>query len=174
MMSQTFYKFFLIVSISCLSFFTPANAIKFHPFYVSVTEMNYNEQSKSFEISCKMFAEDIEDVLKQNYKTAVDLGNDKLQPQNNNLLNDYMLKHLSFNINSKIVNFKFVGFEKEKESVYCYLELLNVPSVKKISVTNSILYDFKREQINILHVLVKGKRESTKIDYPQNQANFNF
>jgi hypothetical protein len=121
-----------------------------------------------------MFAEDIEDVLKQNYKTAVDLGNDKLQPQNNNLLNDYMLKHLSFNINSKIVNFKFVGFEKEKESVYCYLELLNVPSVKKISVTNSILYDFKREQINILHVLVKGKRESTKIDYPQNQANFNF
>ncbi|GEO08058.1 hypothetical protein SAE01_05540 [Segetibacter aerophilus] len=136
--------------------------------------MNYNEKSKSFEVSCKMFAEDIEEVLKQNYKTAVDLGNDKLQSQNNNLMNDYLAKHISFNINSKALNFKFVGFEKEKESVYCYLEVVNVPAIKKLSVTNSILYDFKKEQINIIHVLVNGKRESTKIDYPQNQANFNF
>jgi hypothetical protein len=67
-----------------------------------------------------------------------------------------------------------VGFEKEKESVYCYLEVANVPSLKKISISNSILYDFKKEQINIIHVMVDGKRQSVKIDYPQNLANFSF
>ena len=155
-------------------FFTSANAYAFHPFYVSVTEMNYNAKTKSFEVSCKMFAEDIENVLKQNYKINVDLSNDKLVSQNNNLVNDYMLKHLAFTIDSKPVTFKFVGFEKDKESVYCYLEVLNVPAIKKIAITNSILYDFKKEQLNIIHVMVNGKRESTKVDYPQSQASFSF
>jgi hypothetical protein len=173
-MHSIVHKFLLFVSLSMVLFLTSANTYKFHPFYVSVTEMNYNEKSQSFEISCKMFAEDIEDVLKQNYKTAIDLSNNKLQSQNNRLMNDYMTKHISFNINAKPLNFKFLGFEKDKESIYCYLEVLNVPAIKKLSVTNSILQDFKKEQINIIHVLVNGKRESTKIDYPQNQANFSF
>lgn len=173
-MASHFYKasvlFFVCVTLS----FSPVNAYKFHPFYVSVTEMNYNAKNASFEISCKMFAEDIEDVLKQNYKTTIDLSSDRMLAQNNRLMNDYMLKHLSFNIDYRPVNFRFVGFEKEKESVYCYLELLNIPAVKKLGVNNSILYDFKKEQINIIHVMMNGKRESTKIDYPKNQASFTF
>jgi hypothetical protein len=84
------------------------------------------------------------------------------------------MKHISFNVDAKPVPFRYVGYEKDKESVYCYLELLNVPAIKKLVVTNTILYDFKKEQINIVHVMVNGKRESTKIDYPQNQANFSF
>jgi len=144
----------LIFALNAAPFTATANAGKFHP--------------------CKMFAEDIENVLKLNYKANVDLSNDKMQGQNNNLINDYMVKHLNFNIDSKPVSFRFVGFEKEKESVYCYLEVLNVPSIKKLSVTDSILYDFKNEQINIIHVMVNGKRQSTKVDYPQNQASFSF
>jgi hypothetical protein len=136
--------------------------------------MTYNAKTKSIEISCKMFAEDIEDVLKQNYKIKVDLSNDKQQAQNNNLMNDYIVKHFSINIDSKPANFKFVGFEKDKESVYCYLEVVNVPAIKKLSVTNSILYDFNKEQMNIIHVINNGNRESTKLDYPKNQASFSF
>jgi hypothetical protein len=136
--------------------------------------MTYNAKTKSIEISCKMFAEDVEDVLKQNYKIKVDLSNDKQQAQNNNLMNDYIVKHFSINIDSKPANFKFVGFEKDKESVYCYLEVVNVPAIKKLSVTNSILYDFNKEQMNIIHVINNGNRESTKLDYPKNQASFSF
>ena len=173
-MPSLIYKLLTISIFVIAPFSTPVKAYKFHPFYVSVTEMNYDGKTKSFEVSCKMFAEDIEDVLKQNYKTNIDLSNDKMQARNNNLMNDYMVKHLAFNIDSKPTGFKFVGFEKDKESVYCYLEVLNVPAVKKLAVTNSILYDFKKEQINIIHVMFNGKRESTKIDYPQNQASFSF
>lgn len=173
-MPSALYKSFLVFCFIIVSFNFSANAYKFHPFYVSVTEMTYNAKTKSFEISCKMFAEDIENVLRQNYKTAVDLSNDKLQSQNNHFLNDYLIKHLSLNIDSKPVNYKFVGSEKEKESVYCYLEVVNVPAVKKMTVNNSILYDFKKEEINIVHVIINGNRQSNKLDYPQNQLNFTY
>ncbi|HEX8461356.1 MAG TPA: DUF6702 family protein, partial [Segetibacter sp.] len=103
---KSFFIFFLCIALFC----TSANADFFHPFYVSVTEMTYNGKTKSIEISCKMFAEDIEAVLKQNYKTVVDLQNDKQQLQNNKLVNDYMIKHFALNIDNKPVTFKFVGF----------------------------------------------------------------
>lgn len=173
-MKQFVFKACLFSILHIALFITSANAFKFHPFYVSVTEMNYNAKTKSIEISCKLFAEDLENVLKQNNKTPVDLTNEKLQSQNNYFINDYLVKHLAININSKPVKFKFVGFEKEKESVYCYLEIVHVTAIKKLVVTNSILYDFKKEQINIMHVLVNGRRESSKVDNPQSQASFSF
>lgn len=173
-MKATIYKKLLLLLLTVCLFGIPASVYAFHPFYVSVTEMSLNPTTKSLEISCKMFAEDIEDILKQNYKVAVDLSNDKMQVQNNKLINDYILKHFSINIDSKRATLKFVGFEKENESIYCYFEVVNVPALKMLAVSNSILQDYKQEQINIMHVVVNGNRKSTKLDYPASQASFSF
>lgn len=167
---KSIFIILLIICLNCAS----AHAYTFHPFYISVTEMLLNSKTKSLEISCKLFAEDFEDILKQNYKIPVDLGNDKMQAQNNKLTNDYILKHLSINIDFKTAALHFVGFEKENESVYCYFEVMNVPAIQKMTVNNTILQDYKQEQINIMHVIVNGDRKSTKLDYPSNQASFNF
>ncbi|MBD0279981.1 MAG: hypothetical protein ICV81_18740, partial [Flavisolibacter sp.] len=120
------------------------------------------------------FAEDMEDILKKNYKTAVDLGNTNQQAQNNKLINDYITHHLNLSTDGKQAPLSYVGFEKEAESVYCYFEVRNTPSVKKIDVVNSILQDFSDKQINIIHVIVGGNRKSYKLDYPQKQVSFSF
>lgn len=173
-MTQILYKSLFIILSNIGLFFTPVNVFASHPFYVSVTEMQYNAKTASLEISCKMFAEDFEDVLKQTYKTSVNLGNDKLQVQNNKWINDYILKHFSLTIDSKVAVLKFVGFEKEKESAYCYFEVLNVPAIKRMTVNNTILYDYKQEQINIMHIIVNGNRKSTKLNFPANEVSFIF
>lgn len=173
-MKSVINKSILVIFLNIYLLIIPAPVYAFHPFYISVTEMLLNSKTKSLEISCKMFAEDIEDALKQNYKTSVDLGNDKLQAQNNKLINDYILKHLSINIDSKAAVLKFVGFEKESESIYCYFEVVNVPAIRKLIVNDAILQDYKQEQINIIHVIIDGNRKSTKLDFPSNQASFSF
>ena len=138
-----------------LSFLAPANhpssgaANKApHPFYVSVTEISHNPAEKSLEISCKFFAEDLEQILEKDYKTHLDI--------------------------SKPVGLKYVGYEKDKESAYAYFEVGNVASVKSIGAVNSLLHDFIDQQINIMHVTVGGKRQSTKLDYPDTKASFSF
>ena len=173
-MKARLYRSALVIFLVTYLFFNPVHVYAYHPFYVSVTEMSLNSKTKSLEISCKMFAEDIEDVLKQNYKVPVDLGNGKMQAQNNKLINDYVLKHLAINIDARTAALKFVGFEKDNESVYCYYEVMNVPAIQKIKVNNTILQDYKQEQINIMHVIVNGNRKSTKLDYPSNEAVFTF
>jgi hypothetical protein len=147
---------------------------KFHPFYVSVTEINHNAKDKALEISCKIFADDMEAVLKQNYKSKVDLVNPQQQEHNNKLIADYIAKHLEFIADGKPVKLSYVGFEKESESVYCYFEVPNLPTLKKLDVNNTILQDFNNTQINIMHVIVNGNRKSYKLDYPNKLASFAF
>jgi hypothetical protein len=174
-MKATAFKSFLLAIIT-FSLFTlkPTLIYARHPFYVSVTEIKHVAKTRLLEISCKMFAEDMQDVLKQNYKTAVDFDNNKLQAQNNKLISDYILKRLTLNIDGKAAALKYVGFEKENESVFCYFEVDNIPPPAKVVVTNSILQDFKPEQINIIHMIVNGNRKSTKLAFPEKQASFTF
>lgn len=145
-----------------------------HPFYVSVTEINHNSKEKSLEISCKIFADDMEATLQQNYKTQVDLSAEKQQAQVNGFIKDYIIKHLKLVADGKGIALQYIGFEKDSEAVYCYFEGVNVAAVKKLDVSNNILQDYTDKQINIVHVIVNGQRQSTKLDAAQVQASFSF
>lgn len=144
-----------------------------HPFYVSVTEINHNAGEKTLEISCKMFAEDVEEVASKNFKTPIDLSA-AAQEKAGRFIDKYMRQHLQLQADGKPVSLKFIGFEKEAEAVYCYFEGGGVGTVKKLSLTNSVLQDFSTDQINIVHVTVAGNRKSTRLNYPDKAATFVF
>lgn len=150
------------------------NTKALHPFYVSITEVQHNASENSLEVSCKIFTDDLEQVLKQNFKTPVDLSNTAQHERSGTYINTYIQKHLQLQVNGKTVPLKYLGYEIEKESVYCYFEGAGVASVKKLDVLNSLLHDAHAEQINIMHVLVNGSRKSTKLDNPARNASFQF
>lgn len=180
-MAVLLHKWFLILGLGLLaphfsnrSFSNESPAGWAHPFYVSVTEVAHNNKDKSLEVSCKIFVDDMEAALKQKYNIPIDLSNEKQQEQHNKLIADYISKHLLLAADGKAVKLNYVGFEKESESVFCYFEAANVPSLKKLDITNSILQDYTEKQINIMHITVNGNRKSYKLDYPDKQASFTF
>jgi hypothetical protein len=145
-----------------------------HPFHVSVVELNHNATDKTFEISCKIFTDDFEKVLAQNYKTKVDLINPSNRKAMDSLVKKYVLAHLSVTADGKPVTLTYLGFEHDKEAVFSYIQADNIPSVRKIDLTNRIMHDLFTDQINIMHITVAGKRKSTKLDYPAVQASLDF
>ena len=145
-----------------------------HPFYVGVVEVNHNKAGAALDISCKLFAEDAQTVLEQQYKTKVDFGQPEQKATIDRLLNDYVHKHLALQADKKPLNLHYVGFEREAESLYCYFEAEGVPVVKNLDFNNSLLYDFTDQQINIMHVMIGGVRKSFKLDYPNTGASFSF
>lgn len=146
----------------------------FHPFYVSVTEINLNAAEKTLEISCRFFTDDFENVLGKANKTKLDLSSDKDKASFDKYIPAYINSHLTLVAEGKPVKLAYVGFEKEKESVYCYFEVSNIASVSKLDIVNNLLYDLTTEQINIMHVTVGGKRQSSKLNYPDVKAAYQF
>ncbi len=145
-----------------------------HPFYVSVTEVTQNKTDGTLEISCKFFADDFEETLRTAYKSKLDINSEKDRAAFDRLIPDYIAKHLALAADGKPLKFSYVGYEKDKESVFCYFEVAGLPAIKTLQASNSLLHDFKTEQINIMHFLVNGKRQSTKLDYPTREASFQF
>lgn len=146
----------------------------YHPFYVSVAEINHNAAEKSLEITCRIFADDLEAALKKNYQSPVNLNSEKDKAKVDGWITDYIAKHLVIKADGKALKLQYIGFEKEKESAYCYFEVPQVTVPKKVEISNNILHDYTTDQINILHVSVGGKRQSTKLNYPEKEAVFQF
>jgi hypothetical protein len=146
----------------------------FHPFYVSVTEINHNAKTQSVEISCRMFYDDLEHVLEKQYHTQLDIVHPKNKEQLNQLVSDYIRKHLLIKVDGKILNPAYVGFEIQEDGAWAYLEVKGIPKAQKIEVRDDLLYTEHTEQINMLHVTVNGERKSTKLDNPDTNASFLF
>lgn len=171
-MATLLFKWLLLFTLPA-SFMSGSSYQKaMHPFYVSVVEVHHNNTDKTLEISCRIFIDDMENVLKQNFKTPVDLS--RTQPQNDKLINEYVVKHLALVADGKKLALSYVGYEKDSESVFCYFEVPQVGGVKSLKVTNSLLHDLTPDQINIMHVTVNGSRKSYKLEYPKSEASFSF
>ena len=136
--------------------------------------MNHNAKDKTLEISCKLFADDFEKGLEQVYKTPVDITNPKDKKQTEQYISDYLKKHLQLKIDGKAVSIEYLGFEKEGEAAWCYLQVSNVSSVKKIEITDKILHETFNTQINIIHVTVNGERKSNRLNYPDATVEVSF
>jgi hypothetical protein len=145
-----------------------------HPFYVAVTEITQNSTDKSLEISCRFFVDDFEKTLEKAFKTSLDMNAAKDKDRFDNLIPEYINSRLAIAMDGRPLKLSYIGFEKDKESVYCYFEVVQAPAVKQLQVVNSLLHDFTNEQINIVHVTVNGKRQSAKLDFPNSKASFQF
>ena len=145
-----------------------------HPFHISVVEINHNGSEKTLEISCKIFTDDFEKTLAKKYNTKVDLTNPANPGAMDSLVKKYIFSHFSIKVNGRGQSLGYVGFETDKEASYAYVEVLNVPSISKVDVTTDIMYDQFDDQVNILHVITGGKRQSTKLNYPDKEATVSF
>jgi hypothetical protein len=145
-----------------------------HPYYVSVTEIKHNAKAQSIEVSCRMYSDDAETALKKISAEWVDILNPKSKAQLDVLIAKYVPQHLKIAVNGKPIVLQYVGYEFESEAIWCYFEAKNVRSVKRMAVSNNLLYAEHAEQINMMHVTVNGERKSTKLDNPQSSAAFSF
>lgn len=175
-MGAMMYKWFFLSLLS--SFFVKepveTKTLANHPFYVSVTEVNHNPKEKTLEISAKIFADDLEAALEKQYKTSLDFSNAKQKTQIDGFIKAYVQKHLQLKADGKTVVLNYIGFERENEAVFCYFEGNNIATLKQLFADNSILQDYTDKQINIMHITVNGKRQSTKLDAVKETASFSF
>ena len=147
---------------------------KVHPIYMSVTEIEHNAKEKTLEISCRIFTNDLETQLRQGYKGFIDLINPKDKAAMNKLVNDYIQKHLSIQVDGKTVALQFLGYEQQEDAINSFYQVNNIALVKKLTITDNILYEYKSEQISLIHVTVNGNRKSTKMVNPEDKVSLEF
>ena len=168
-MASILYKWLSLVAVWILS-----ASLVTHPIFVSVLEIEHNVTDKALEVSCKIFTDDFEKTLRQTYHTHVDLLNPAEKEAMSRLVSDYVQKHVKIQVNGKWQAMQFKGYEQIEEAIYSYYQVDNIASLKSITVTDNILYEYKAQQMSLLHITVSGNRQSTKLINPDEKASFVF
>lgn len=162
----------LLLVLIIFTFFSPPESK--HPLHVSTTEVNFNAKEKSLEISCRIFTDDFEVALSKQFKAKTDLSKPAMHKKMDELVKKYLNANLQYKINGKNLTANYVGFEKDMEATNIYLEISNISSLQRLSLTNSILYDLYDDQMNIVHVEKLGTRKSVRVNYPNKELNVVF
>jgi hypothetical protein len=145
-----------------------------HPFYLGVTDLKYNSSEKSVQGSIKLFTNDFENALKKDTKQPVDLINTKDKEAVKKIITDYLTKHFNLKLNGEAKSYTVIGFEREQEAVFTYIEFKNCETPKTVEIENSLLYDSFKEQMNIVHFDLNGTKKSVKVNNPDKKITFNF
>jgi hypothetical protein len=144
-----------------------------HPFYVSVVEIDYNQSAQTLETSVRIFTDDFENVLKTRFPgQKIDLYH--THAATDSLISRYLQEKLQLKVNGKPVAMHYIGSERVEESTWSYFEIGTVSQVKQIDISNTLLYEYKKEQINMHHVTVGGQRKSHKMGQPDSRVLLSF
>jgi hypothetical protein len=145
-----------------------------HPFYLSVTDLKFNDGENALQGSVKIFVNDLEGAVNKFSGKKVDLIHPADTSATRKILSDYLDKKIRIRINGVPKSVSVVGFEHESENLWIYVEIHNVIKPKSIVVENTLLYERLKEQINIVQIQVHGVQKSTRLVNPEKTAAFIF
>lgn len=149
-----------IILVFLLSIMNAAPVIDAHEFHLSKSTINYNTEEESIQITMNMFIDDLELAL---YPTAGDtlrICTRKEKEDAEASIHSYIIEHFIIEINGKKITPKFLGKEPSDDlaAVWCYLEVIGVPSFSEISVTNNIMTELFDDQKNMTNIQLDKKR----------------
>jgi hypothetical protein len=145
-----------------------------HPFYLSVTELKFDAAKKEMHGTVRIFVNDLEAALSKEQKGRVDLINPGDKNKATEMVTAYLLKNLRIDVDGKPLLYKVLGFEKEEESIWIYIEAISISPPTKLIVRNKILFESIKQQSNIIHIESAGVSKSAKVDNPIEVAEFRF
>ncbi len=145
-----------------------------HPFYLSVTDLKYNLNTKVFEGSVKLFTNDFEKALKNELKQPIDLLHPKDREQTRKWIEQYINNHLVIKSQATKLSIKVLGFENEEEATWTYIESSECPSPKTLEVENTLLLDLLPEQSNIMQIEFKDNKQNYKLSKSEKTHVFVF
>ncbi len=135
-----------------------------HPFHISVIDMEYDEEAKAIEISCRIFLDDLEDTLRRyTGDDKLDIMSDVSQDVVHHALNSYFLEKLKMKVNGKSVEMNYLGEEIEGDVMWCYIEVPKIKKLQSLEVESFLLLETFDDQMNLVHMKAFGSTKSLKL-----------
>lgn len=142
----------------------------FHPFYVSVSEIDFNGKNNSLEITHRIFADDLNSKLSEISNSEISFA--KKTPSTDSLVDHYLQKHFSISVNDIQAKIKYVGYEVEEDAIWIYEEVDNLAPLKSVTVNDSILLDYTEQQSNLVHFKYDDEVRSYQLDVEKTSCKF--
>ena len=146
---------FLLIILCILSF-----GAGIHDHYVGITEIRYSTDSESYQISLKLFTDDLENAVLKDSGDDLDLGTEK--ENSDSVVFKYLEKQFSIeSAEGEKLELTRIGRETDLNITWVYLESEKMKPLNALKVHNSIFMELHDEQTHVVNVEQDGKTKST-------------
>lgn len=145
-----------------------------HKYYISVTQVDFIEEKKTVQITSRIFIDDFESLLRERYDEQITLAEAKEHESVDLYMERYLREKIKIKINEAEVNFSFLGKEYDGDIMRCYLEIVDIESIKSIQIINKVLFDLYDEQQNLIKFKMNSKQKSFILTSQNDKALLNF
>ncbi len=135
-------------------------AASLHKYYLSVTDIVYDQDEKSVQMISRLFYDDLEAVLQERYDETIVVDATANQEKLDLYLEKYLKKKLIITINGQQKTLQFLGKEYEDDYVVCYMEVVDIEGVMSFEVENQMLMDLFPDQKNMVHTTIGDSKKS--------------
>jgi hypothetical protein len=121
-----------------------------HEFHTSLAQVHYNQANQSFEITLRVFTDDLEAALTlMNNHTKVTID----APQAEKLIGHYLNKNfVLLDKNNQKKELSFIGKEVEVDVTWIYAEVPVAEPPKGWQLQNSVMTELFADQVNIVNL----------------------
>ena len=121
--------------------------------------MTYNQTDQSWEISIRLFQDDLEQTISSNLGKKFrmvpgDAASEKA-------LDAYLRKHFRFHAGKQITtHYRWLGTEQQQDAIWVYLEIPTKSDLVGSYLENSIFLDEFDDQTNLVSWSFQGQKKS--------------
>lgn len=137
----------------------------FHDYHVSITLLERNKENKSVEVTHKVFIEDLELAIQEEYLETYKFDKAS-QQENDSLMFLYFNDHFAISMADQSSIPKWIGAEKDGfDLIWVYIEHEFGKTPEALFITNEILLKQFNDQSNVCHI--KGWKENSTLYFHQ-------
>ena len=140
-----------------------------HDIHICLTELKFNETTCSFQVSIKIFIDDLELALTKEGTSGLFIGTPKESGGADTFIEGYLNRHFKIDIDGKPLELVFQGKEvsEDLQAIWCYVEFEAQPiRGKKCTLSNDILFSLYDEQRNIMDIRMSKSQKDYTIFQP--------
>ena len=155
-----FIRGLLVVGALCV-FAISSFSLSAHEYHASVTNMQYNPKEQAFEVSIRMFTDDLERTLTRENGGQRVIFDKKYEKNNDLLLEKYVRKHFAVQTPQKQRKaYSYIGHETEADAQWIYLELPYAELFRGGMIQQSVLLDMFDDQVNLVTVNYNAQKKT--------------
>jgi len=120
-----------------------------HKFFTSITQIEYNDKSHSYEIIMNVFLDDWEKALGSNLKRQINSDKENIE----SISYQYLQKHFIIQHKGRALNYKMIGMKFEKDICKIFLELRQKFHYTGLQIKNDCLIEEFDGQVNLVNCI---------------------
>ena len=124
-----------------------------HPVHVTVTNIEYNNDKKNFDVTLKIYVDDLENIVLKLKKVSLNIGELNEHKDSDEFITEYIRNNFRISINNDKFASKKLKFQRKEireGALWLYFSYPLTQRIKNLKVDNSLLNDLYPDMTNLV------------------------